>query len=98
MNIMGTNGTEAKSKPGLGFGNRLITTRSTNVIRNIRFWNDDHSILTLWIQQRYIESRAFADIQAKKTIDSAFWKFFMSANETYKNVWIVGLDTHPLES
>lgn len=33
----------------------------------------------------YIKSKAFTDIQAKNTIVSVFWKFFLSAHEDVQN-------------
>lgn len=68
-----------KSEGGLGVRDLPIITRLANVKRVAKFWSEeDQSILSLWIQQRYIKGRAFADVQTKNTIDSAFWKSFLS--------------------
>lgn len=61
----------------------VINTKPVNlpIKRAAKFWERSPSILSTWIQKRYIKGKALSDIQVKPSQDSAQWKSLLSAKE-----------------
>ena len=67
-----------KSEGGLGVRDLPIITTATNIKRASKYWDKSDSILVKWIQDRYIKGKTLNDIQIRPTVDSHFWKAFVS--------------------
>lgn len=67
---------------GLGVRDPPIISRASNVKRASKFLdNSNGSLLSDWMQKRYIKNRSLRNITPKHSINSIFWKIIMSAKK-----------------
>lgn len=67
-----------KEEGGLGVRSLFMIALATPV-RKAAGLSEKHSVLSSWMQQRYIKGRALQDIKIRPTIDSSQWKELMAS-------------------